>query len=420
MSQHDLTIDNQGFPAFRADLNNALQALGSTQSGTTAPSPTFANQLWYDTTNNQLKIRNEDNDAWISIVTLDQSGDVVSAITATTLNGTTVNAGTLNATGVTTVQAGTVSLPAITTTGDTNTGIFFPAADQVAIATNGVERVNLGNSATVFNDGGADVDFRVEGDTNQNLLFVDASTDRIGINKSSPDTKLNIGFTGADAVNTFRIEGSNGSSERYAFDIQADGENSATKFLIGSGGGAPTERMRIDTSGNVLVNRTSNTAGTKLNVFGVNVIIAETSTATGTCYQGTYSNTTGLVYFGNWSYNGSNVGSITSTGSNTSYVTSSDYRLKENIAPMTGALATISALKPVTYKWKVDGSDGQGFIAHELQAVVPDCVSGEKDAVNADGSIKPQGVDTSFLVATLTAAIQELKAEFDAYKATHP
>ena len=80
MSQHDLTIDNQGFPAFRADLNNALQALGSTQSGTSAPSPTFANQLWYDTTNNQLKIRNEDNDAWITIVTLDQSADVTSGV----------------------------------------------------------------------------------------------------------------------------------------------------------------------------------------------------------------------------------------------------------------------------------------------------------------------------------------------------
>jgi hypothetical protein len=80
MSQHDLTIDNQGFPAFRSDLNNALQALGSTQSGTTAPSPTFANQLWYDTTNNILKIRNEDNDAWISLLTLNQTTDALQSV----------------------------------------------------------------------------------------------------------------------------------------------------------------------------------------------------------------------------------------------------------------------------------------------------------------------------------------------------
>ena len=85
MSQHDLTIDNQGFPAFRADLNNALQALGSTQSGTSAPTPTFANQLWYDTTNNQLKIRNEDNDAWITLLTLDQAADVTTQVGSVTL-----------------------------------------------------------------------------------------------------------------------------------------------------------------------------------------------------------------------------------------------------------------------------------------------------------------------------------------------
>jgi hypothetical protein len=115
-------------------------------------------------------------------------------------------------------------------------------------------------------------------------------------------------------------------------------------------------------------------------------------------------------------------GSITSSGTNTSFNTSSDYRLKEDIAPMQNALATVSALKPVTYKWKADGSNGQGFIAHELQAVVPDCVTGEKDAMETykdeDGNeqtrINPQGIDTSYLVATLTAAIQELNAKVDA------
>ena len=93
MSQHDLTIANQGFPAFRADLNSALQALGSCQSGTSAPSPTFANQLWYDSTNNILKIRNEDNDAWISIATLDQTNDVLSVIALNTISEGTSGSG---------------------------------------------------------------------------------------------------------------------------------------------------------------------------------------------------------------------------------------------------------------------------------------------------------------------------------------
>lgn len=82
MSQHDLDIANQGFPATRADLNNALQALGSSNSGATAPSTTYANQLWYDTANNIIKIRNEDNDAWISLFTLDQTNDRLQSFSA--------------------------------------------------------------------------------------------------------------------------------------------------------------------------------------------------------------------------------------------------------------------------------------------------------------------------------------------------
>jgi len=76
MSQHDLVISNQTFPNTRADINNALQALGSTNSGSTAPSTTYANMLWYDTTANILKMRAEANDAWISLGYLDQSSDL--------------------------------------------------------------------------------------------------------------------------------------------------------------------------------------------------------------------------------------------------------------------------------------------------------------------------------------------------------
>lgn len=86
MSQHDLTIANQGFPAFRSDLNDALQALGSQSSGATAPSTTFANMIWYDTANNIVKMRNEDNDAWISLFTLDQTTDALTAIGSLTLS----------------------------------------------------------------------------------------------------------------------------------------------------------------------------------------------------------------------------------------------------------------------------------------------------------------------------------------------
>ena len=118
----------------------------------------------------------------------------------------------------------------------------------------------------------------------------------------------------------------------------------------------------------------------------------------------------GSVYAA-WYLNSTSIGSISQSGTTAvAYNTSSDYRLKNTIAPMTGALAKVALLKPCTYKWNADGSDGQGFIAHELAEVVPQCVTGEKNAVNEDGSIKSQGIDTSFLVATLTAAIQEQQA----------
>lgn len=110
---------------------------------------------------------------------------------------------------------------------------------------------------------------------------------------------------------------------------------------------------------------------------------------------------------------GTAVGSIFVSSTNTTFNDLSDYRLKNSIAPMTGALAKVALLKPCTYKWNYDDSDSQGFIAHELQEVVPECVTGEKDALNENGSIKAQGIDTSKLVATLTAAIQELKALVD-------
>ena len=112
-----------------------------------------------------------------------------------------------------------------------------------------------------------------------------------------------------------------------------------------------------------------------------------------------------------------NVGTIQSSGSSTAYVTSSDYRLKHDITPMQNALAKVAQLKPVTYKWNADDSDGQGFIAHELQAVIPEAVTGEKDAVDAEGNPVYQGIDPSKIVATLTAAIQEQQAIIESLQA---
>ena len=167
------------------------------------------------------------------------------------------------------------------------------------------------------------------------------------------------------------------------------------------------EAMRIDSSGKLLVNTTSTIGSGRLQVLAVSTNAAiDTQVAVDGSPVQNFRNSAG-----------SQQGYVIVNTSGTVYSTTSDYRLKNTVAPMTGALAKVALLKPVTYKWNVDGSDSQGFIAHELQAVVPECVTGEKDAVDENGNPKYQGIDTSFLVATLTAAIQELSTQVTELKA---
>jgi hypothetical protein len=171
--------------------------------------------------------------------------------------------------------------------------------------------------------------------------------------------------------------------------------------------------MRIDASGNLLVGTTSQVGA------GKTVIRFTPGVTTGTAYQQSID-TSGPTPLNFLNAAGTSVGSITTSSTTTTYNVTSDYRLKENVTPMTTGLATISALKPVNYDWISDKSECEGFIAHELQSVIPHAVTGEKDAVDADGKPVYQGVDYSKIVVHLVAAIQELKAEFDAYKAAHP
>jgi len=272
-----------------------------------------------------------------------------------TVSGGTVN-GAVVITGVTTVQAGTAALPAITTTGDTNTGIFFPAADTIAFTEGGVEAMRIDSSGNV------------------------------GIGTNSPGARLELTKSSGVALRL------NDLSTNY-WDIENN-----SNLLFSRGG---TEYARIDSSGRMLVGLTATRSnGGRLQVSAT----GETGLVTYT----TTSSANNAAYFEN--ANGI-VGTIQTSGSLTSYNISSDYRLKENIAPLTGALAKITQLKPSSYNYKADPTTSiQGFIAHELQSVMPHAVTGEKDGVDNDGKPVYQGVDASFLIPHLTAAIQEQQA----------
>tara|TARA_B110000908_G_scaffold65768_1_gene79707 strand:- start:18 stop:695 length:678 start_codon:yes stop_codon:yes gene_type:complete len=108
MSQNDLSIANQTFPSFRSDLNNALQALGSLSSGSSAPTTTYANMLWYDTSANILKVRSEADDAWINMGYLDQSTNLFKILDDTIVTNTSgVQTGLLGTQATNVWQTGT-------------------------------------------------------------------------------------------------------------------------------------------------------------------------------------------------------------------------------------------------------------------------------------------------------------------------
>ncbi len=255
------------------------------------------------------------------------------------------------------------------------------------------------------------------------------SAGRVGMGTTSPAAPLhvrkdqaaatyvmsdNVGAVTASTSSGFACA-ENGTVVAF-FRSLRDGSGQAQLYNVGAQpllfGTNNTERARIDSSGAFMVGNTGNffnfasvsEKGFGYNSAGVGAISNNAATALA---LKRYSSTGTVQEF--W-YNTSYVGRIDITGTTTSYVTSSDYRLKHDIQPMTGALAKVAALKPCTYKWNADNSDGEGFIAHELAEVVPECVTGEKDAVDAEGKPVYQGIDTSFLVATLTAAIQEQQA----------
>ncbi len=300
--------------------------------------------------------------------------------------------------------------------------------------------------------------------TNQYAIYQMGTDDtnyfggKVGIGTTSPAAPLHIKGNNIILQHASAVSPSNALTSFVSFrDANNDevgwvGDGSSSADFMGlysrsgyvSLGTGTTERVRVDASGNVGV--ATAVPAARLHVKGGQILASDNdNSASGSfsnnwnrvflssngyiwstmdasggsanLYLHRHNTSVGYVQFG---YGTSAVGSITTNGTTVSYNTTSDYRLKENVMPMAGALDRVALLKPVSYRFKADVSHTvvDGFIAHEVQQVAPYAVTGTKDAVGKDGTPEYQQLDYAKLTPLLTAAVQELKAENEKLRAT--
>jgi len=224
------------------------------------------------------------------------------------------------------------------------------------------------------------------------------------------DSSGNVGIGGTPTTYPLEVFDTNGNGIAFK-----DTTNSVTNFVgaynsVGISGTLTNhpyalwtnnaERMRIDTSGNLLW---ANTGGVSSSVQGI-----QFNNTTHPYIQVSGGSDTAFRYRMEFINGNGTVGTITTSGSATAYNTSSDYRLKENIVEMNGAIDRVKLLQPKRFNFIADADKTvDGFLAHEVQDIVPEAIHGVKDEVDEEGNPKYQGIDQSKLVPLLTKAIQE-------------
>jgi len=271
--------------------------------------------------------------------------------------------------------------------------------------------------AIIFNEGSEDIDFRVESNGQANMLFVDGGNDRIGFGTNAPTQHTEIVLNSTGAIPTSEAIGSSNAGVAMGLGIHNE-SNSATytgialetrtsgasRWLIAnewqstylgdlvfrarSGASASTERMRIKNNGDIEFGSFStdgSSTGVSFEIGGSSapeIYSSAQGTATRVHYQ--FYNDNGIV------------GKITTNGSATTFNTSSDYRLKENVSYNFDATTRLKQLKPSRFNFKADADTTvDGFLAHEVSSIVPEAISGEKDAtetktnvvINAKGQV---------------------------------
>ena len=312
-------------------------------------------------------------------------------IDGTTIGGTTPAAGTF--TNLT--ATGTVTIPDNAISGDKVEG-----GTVNAITINTLTSGNLAYTGTLT--GGTGVV-----NIGSGQVYKDASGN-VGIGTSSPGYLLDVAGSArlndtSNPVLRFATAGTTRGLITSSVTTGISIETSGALHIGFNTNGA--ERARIDSSGRLLVGTTGVIADCKFSIYysvAANRGLALEADSTSGSDAITFRNPNGTV------------GTIQMSGSSTAYNTSSDYRLKENVVGVTGASARVQQLNPVRFNFITDpDTTVDGFLAHEVQDVVPEAITGTKDAVDAEGNPEYQGIDQSKLVPLLTAALQEALAKIE-------
>tara|TARA_R100000353_G_scaffold126505_1_gene89820 strand:+ start:60 stop:1136 length:1077 start_codon:yes stop_codon:yes gene_type:complete len=345
----------------------------------------------------------------------------------------------------------------VNSTGDNDSGLDLATNDQVKVKiANAEDFIFKANSLEVQTGSNidmngtelildADGDTSIEASTDDTIVFDTAGSERVritstgdvGIGDASPESNTN--FTALTVTSTASTGGgqvyvqSSSVSSVFGADNTSDPKSilqTVTNHPLTLGTNN-TERMRIRSDGVIVlgscaINASSTTVASRGSRFAIN---QGNSTGFGIAIDNIRNDTSssgGILITNNETsgtfdalsfLNSSNqeIGKINTSNGSTSYSTSSDYRLKENVVTDWDATSRIKKLKPSRFNFKTDKDTTlDGFLAHEVSSIVPEAIIGEKDAVDEDGNIKPQSIDQSKLVPLLVKTIQELEARITA------